>query len=76
MVTDILNDMLKPCPFCGEPISIVEVQFDKCGVSRLKIQCCMDFDIFADELIYNTGFKAKYRAGFDAVQKWNTRVGE
>lgn len=76
MITDILSDTLKPCPFCGEPISIAEAEFDKFGVSRLNIQCCMDFDIFADELIYSEGKRGYARVGFDAVQKWNKRAGD
>lgn len=75
MITDIFNDTLKPCPFCGEPISIAEVQFDKFGVGRLKIECCMDFDIFADGLIYSDGKRGYVRVGRDAVEKWNRRAG-
>lgn len=66
---------LKPCPFCGRVPTAIEVVYNRYGANRLKIDCCMSFDIWSDELIYSDA-KGYVRVGRDAVEKWNTRAGE
>ena len=69
-----INNSLKPCPFCGKPVSVVEIHTDRYGIYELRVQCCMDFDIFADEEAYSEVFKESFRVGLDPVEKWNRRV--
>lgn len=70
-----MNIELKPCPFCGKKPTALEVTFDEYGAKRLKIHCCMSFDIRADESIYTRREKGIIPVR-DAVEKWNARVGE
>ena len=69
-----MNIKLKPCPFCGSAVSVVQVSLSKYGVEHLHIDCCIGFDIEADEMLH--GFDQLIRPGLSAVEKWNRRVGE
>ena len=66
---------LKPCPFCGQKIERYSIEADSYGISRLQINCCMDFNIMSDDVV--TSFGGEWaRVGLTALEKWNRRVEE
>lgn len=68
----MINLNLKPCPFCGKEVEVYAISYDKYRCVSLKIACCMEFYIQADELtVYGSN---AFREGKDAIEKWNRRA--
>lgn len=69
---------LESCPFCGKEIEYYSIETNKYGVTKLKIKCCMDFSIESDEVLiaFSHLGETAVKIGKDAIEKWNTRVGE
>lgn len=66
----INQDLLKPCPFCGKQPFAISIEQDELGHMRMRLKCCMDFDIERGETL---------PISFDTmtpVEKWNRRVKE
>ena len=69
-----IKELLKPCPFCGRAVEIVEIKFSVFGIKSLTVDCyCgMHFEIESDD-VFKVGGKMKI-LGLTADQKWNRRA--
>ena len=70
-----INEILRPCPFCGAEVRDVSFEADGLGISRLMIRCFCgaDITIEADDVFYSN--MDRFRPGLNAVEKWNRRDG-
>ena len=70
-----LDEILKPCPFCGSEVGVGSLEMDGTGPTRLTVNCrCgVSFEIEADPLIYANG--KGHQLGENAIDKWNKRPG-
>lgn len=69
-----LQDILKPCPFCGSKVKRHIIEHDSAGwCSRLVVycECGATIEIEADGTFYSDG--VPYRFGETAIDKWNNR---
>ena len=82
-VTIDLESQLKPCPFCGSPARVLQVQAELKGGEKIDVigLGCSDPDciLFADidsravRLMFRA---AKEEAARDLVRRWNRRLAE
>ena len=71
-----INEIMKPCPFCGSEVEVSSLMFGACGVTSIEVccRCGAEVRIESDDLIYDwTG--AAHQMGLNAIEKWNRRVG-
>ena len=71
-----INEVLKPCPFCGSEVEVVQVECRAGGVTSIEVccSCGVDVRIESDDFIYDWTGEA-HQLGSNAVQKWNRRDG-
>ena len=76
-IDEWIKENLKPCPFCGNQVNIMEINTGTCGVTSLKIECScgVDVSIESDET-YSSWDGCKFRPGRDAIEKWNRRASD
>lgn len=69
-----MREVMKPCPFCGRKVGLVEFEYTIPGVSKLKVYCpCgAEIGIESDELVYYHG--EGHQLGKSAIEKWNDRA--
>lgn len=71
-----INEIMKPCPFCGKEVRLAELNCDMAGVTSLRVECYCgaDVQIDSDDYIFDWNGKA-HRVGLSAIEKWNRRDG-
>ena len=69
-----IEEILKPCPFCGKEVGDVSIECDSLGASILEVRCrCgADVTIEADDVLCSA--VARFRPGLNAIEKWNRRA--
>ena len=69
-----INEMLKPCPFCGRDVKVCSLEMAGGGISHITVDCScgVRFEVTEDNLFYAGGIP--YQAGKSAIEKWNERV--
>ena len=69
-----IKDLLKPCPFCGRDVEVVEIKCSAYGIINLTVDCyCgIHFEIESDD-VFEVGGKMKI-LGLTADKKWNRRA--
>ena len=71
-----INEILRPCPFCGSEVELARVDCEMGGVTSIEVRCrCgAEVRIESDDYMYDwTG--AAHQLGLNAIQKWNRRDG-
>ena len=74
----LLENKLKPCPFCGgDDFIVIELTLFSHEAGRLKIECRNCGTIFELEggAVAQTS-DGYLRLGPDAIEKWNRRAGK
>ena len=71
-----IREKMKPCPFCGQKVDIVEIEMSRKGFERIRVncECGADIEFKGDEYIDSN--MGGIRIGKDALEKWNTREGK
>jgi len=70
-----IEEVLKPCPFCGRDANIASMDFDGVGVLRIDVDCScgVSVSIRSDDRLSDWQGR-RYQLGKDAIEKWNTRI--
>lgn len=71
--------ILKPCPFCGRNVEPSRVDACEGGLTRLEIDCCIEFILTTETLMYHKRpFSDLDDKGYiperNLIDLWNTRA--
>ena len=75
MTINDLQNQIKPCPFCGRKVNLVNLQMERnIGVTRMDIECAcgISFEIYSDDVLYSVG-GTPHQIGLTALDKWEKR---
>lgn len=70
-----INEILKPCPFCGSEVEIARLDMDQGGVTSIEIRCRCGAELRfeSDDYIYDWT-DTPHQMGLTAIEKFNNRV--
>ena len=72
-----INEILKPCPFCGNEVEVARIDTSMGGVTSIEVRCRCGAEVRleSDDFMYDwTG--AAHQFGLTAIEKWNRREGK
>ena len=72
-----LNEILRPCPFCGSEVELSRLEMDQGGVTSIEVRCrCGAVILFdSDDYIYDWT-DTPYQMGLTAIEKFNRRADD
>lgn len=73
----IINEELRPCPFCGREAEAVEFELDSAGNSSLRVCCSCGADIRLESDQTVSDWEGnRYQFGMTAIDKYNRRASD
>lgn len=80
MGQQMMNEKLKPCPFCGREIELqIKIKHGGCGNAEINIKCkcgletpCEGFDWIATEIEHS--LQSFNDAEQQVIEFWNSRI--
>lgn len=69
-----INEILKPCPFCGNEVELTRLDMAQGGVTIIEVRCSCGAEVRfeSDDFVYDWTGDA-HQMGLTAIDKWNRR---
>ena len=72
-----LNEILRPCPFCGSEVEPSLLSMERGGVTSIEVRCRCGAEVRfeSDDFIYDNKGVA-HQMGLTAIEKFNRRADD